>query len=150
MKRIDALVILLCMGWAGCSWSTPDRAASVALGSEFTLPVGGVAQVGTAGLHLGVEAIRADSRCPKAAQCVWAGEAIVRVWLQQGRADRQVLDVHLPAIAGLPAQALGYQVSLLRLDPVPLSDKPIAQTDYRVRLRLELAPQRTSTGASDR
>ncbi|MDT9001667.1 hypothetical protein RQP53_20490 [Paucibacter sp. APW11] len=150
MMKIGGVATLAFWCLAACSSAAPEAPLAVAVGTAFTLPVGGTAQVGQTGVRVGVEAVSADSRCPKGAQCVWAGQASVRVWLQQGRGDRQTLDLHLPAMAGPPVQAFGHQVQLLQLDPLPVSGKPIARADYRATLLLLLTPPDTPAAISER
>jgi hypothetical protein len=54
----------------------------VALGESFQLNVGESVQIEAEALQIGFEDVSGDSRCPKGEQCIWEGDATVRVWLQ--------------------------------------------------------------------
>ncbi|WP_156422104.1 hypothetical protein [Paucibacter sp. KCTC 42545] len=137
--KIAAATVLTSLLWTACSMAKPVAPLRVELGSAFKLPVGGSAQIGDGILRVGVDAVLNDSRCPKGEQCVWAGDATVRVWLQQASGPRQALDLRLMANTGPTPQALGYQIRLLRLEPEAVSGKAIAPGDYLATLELKSA-----------
>jgi hypothetical protein len=99
-------------------------------GSDFSLASGESAQLRATTLKVGFEGVTADSRCSRGEQCVWAGDAIVRVWLQQGSAPRRYGELRATPH---PAQALhfgAYDLRLVRLDPYPVASQAVAQSAY--------------------
>lgn len=148
--EIAAATVLLSLLWTACSMAKPEAPQRVALGSAFTLPVGGSAQMEGGSLRVGVDAVLNDSRCPKGEQCVWAGDATVRVWLQQASGPRQSLNLRLMASGGSVSQTLGHQIRLLRLEPEAVSGKVIAPADYLATLEVKAGESLGANGAPDR
>lgn len=144
--RLGAVAIVASLAFAACSTAGPTATAVLVIGEALTLRVGETAQARDGGLRLGFNGVTADSRCPKGEQCVWAGDATARVWLQQGAGAKEAGELHTSAGAAQSARLLGYEVRLLRLDPYPITGKPIAQADYIATLLLS----RSSTDAPDR
>lgn len=114
--------------WTACSTAVPagDGAVRIELGQSFSLRVGEVAQTADGGLRVGFEGVSADSRCPKGEQCVWAGDAVARVWLQQGTGPRAVGELHTAQGAPQTLRLQGLELRLLRLDPYPVSGRTVA------------------------
>ena len=67
--------------------SQQTGAPEPALGRPFDVKAAEVATI--QGLHITFEGVSDDSRCPRGAQCVWAGDATVAVTLRppKGAAD---------------------------------------------------------------
>ena len=144
--RLGAAVIVTSLAFSACSMAGPGGTGAFEIGKELSLQAGETAKAGDSGLRLGFDGVSADSRCPKGEQCVWAGDATARVWLQQGAGARQALELHTGLGAAQAPSVLGYEVRLLRLDPYPITGKPIANADYIATLRLvrgsSAAPER--------
>jgi len=108
----------------------------VALGESFQLRVGESARIEAESLLLGFEEVSGDSRCPKGEQCIWEGDATVRVWLRKATEAKERRELHTaPNEEGEPSY-LGYEVKLIRLDPYPISGKTIEQGDYQATLEV--------------
>ena len=105
--------------------------AAFAQGENTTLRVG--QQKTTAGGKVRVKLISVmeDSRCPTDVDCVWAGNAKVkvRVFVRGGETKTFELNTSGPDKAG---QADAYRVQLESLTPGRKSNKNIRQRDYRV------------------
>ena len=76
-----------------------------------------------------------DSRCPKGAQCIWEGEAVI---LLQFVTDDKTIDLKFSTLksnakASAPNKidTLGYSVTLKDLSPYPESGKSIDKQDYK-------------------
>jgi len=140
-----AATLVASLAWAACSVAGPAGPTGplrVELDKSFSLKPGETAQVADTGLKIGFDGVTADSRCPKGVQCFWAGDATVRVWLQQGSEPREVRELHASSAAAQAATALGHELRLLSLDPYPVGDKAIAKSDYVATLTLS---RRTAT-----
>lgn len=141
-SAIAAIVALLVC--SACSSAPPVRAGP---GQPFSLRVGESARTDDGALVIGFEGVTADSRCPKGERCVWAGDATVRVWLQQAGGPRLTRELHTASNAHHAQNAPSHGLRLVRLDPLPITGKAIARGNYIVTLvrdrdASETAPER--------
>ncbi len=138
--RRSASAILLAMGWASCTMAGPGEAPlpRVAPGQSVSLKVGEAAQSADGSLRFGFEAVTADSRCPRNVQCVWAGDATVRIWLQRGSAAREWRDLH--SNTGSTREGPDPGLRLERLEPVPVAGQELPPRHYIATLVLSPPP----------
>ena len=113
--------------------------ASAELGEPFALRVGESARIEAEGIEVGVEAVVADSRCAQGVQCVWEGDAEVRVWLRVGAGAREEAVLHTAARERRAARLHGYALRLVRLDPAPVAGRATPPEDYRALLEVARA-----------
>ena len=131
--------LLLSLGGASCAVSVSEPPPQrVAPGQAVSLKIGESAVSTDGQLRFGVEGVSADSRCPKNAKCVWAGDATVRVWLQRGTGPKESRDLH--AATGGAREAPDPGVRLLRLEPVPVVGRTLEPRDYVATLVFGAAP----------
>lgn len=69
-----------------------------------------------------------DSRCPTGVYCIWAGEAVVTVVIDQPQADTIVVSTHDPKIA----TSGSFEFEIIDLTPYPDINTEIRREDYRV------------------
>jgi len=112
----------------GCSTSTGPR-----LGDEFELKVGEATALEDLGLWFAFVGASEDSRCPRQAICVWAGDAAVRVetapFPDAVEADSKTHTLHTrldPRLLQLGA----VELMLVRLDPYPETPSSIPADAY--------------------
>ena len=112
----------------GCSTSTGPR-----LGDEFELLVGESAALEDVGLWVAFIGVSEDSRCPRQAMCVWAGDAAVLVetapFPDAVEADSKTDTLHTrldPRLLQLGA----VELVLVRLDPYPETPSSIPADAY--------------------
>lgn len=129
--RGTVLVLAATMASAACAVAGPSQPKGAALGESFELKIGESAEIEAEALLIGFEAVSADSRCPKGVQCIWEGDATVRVWLQKGSDTRETHELHTSPKGETAVSYRDYELSLLRLDPYPVSGRTIEQRDYR-------------------
>ncbi|MBL0148431.1 MAG: hypothetical protein IPP87_06735 [Ideonella sp.] len=134
--RLAAATITASLAWAACSSAGPARPVPIELGTAFSLRAGESTQTLGGALRVGFEGVSVDSRCPKGEQCVWAGDATARVWLQQGGGAKDVRELHTASGAAQAATALGHRLRLVRLEPYPVTGRVIVKEDYVVTLML--------------
>ena len=138
--RALVVVLALAMGRIGGS------SGRVTLGESFVLRIGESSRIEAEAVQVGFEDVAADSRCPKGEQCIWEGDATVRVWLQRESQPKEMCELHTSSKGDGAASALSYEVRLHRLDPHPISGRTIAKEDYRATLEVT----RGSSAAPDR
>lgn len=99
------------------------------LDKPFKLAAGRSATIETERLQIGFERVVSDSRCPKDAQCIVAGEAIVRVWLLKAPGARENRELRTTPAATSAVYAT-YRIDLGALDPVPATNRTIRPSEY--------------------
>ncbi len=125
------LLIALALCAAACTSST-----DLALDRATPLPINARIDVAGAPFTVHFAGVSQDSRCPRNAMCVWAGDAVALVdLLAPGDSVRVAL--HSNAAAG-PASATfhEYVVTLVSLDPLPNAGTPIDSAAYVATLRV--------------
>lgn len=124
MKNIIAVATLLVV--AACSASTPtERTATAALSSRgdaradtLSIPLGQSAFVDGGRLEIRFDARVADSRCPANVNCVWAGDAHVRVTTRLAGGSASTADLH----SGVEPRTIStdrYEISMVGMTPYP-------------------------------
>jgi hypothetical protein len=125
------IVAIVCLLWAGVNLGCvdhPTRPSEAPLGQPFELHLGRSAILRD-GLMVTFDGVRADSRCPMDALCVWAGDAVITVSVSQPGALTAERALHTDP-TGSEAQYLGYVIKLITLAPYPRSDRQIQPDDY--------------------
>jgi hypothetical protein len=70
-----------------------------------------------------------DSRCPTDTQCIWAGNAKIKLGLSSGGRRAKEFELN----SGLKPQSIifsGYEIKLIKLTPVPRSNIRIRKDGY--------------------
>jgi hypothetical protein len=115
----------------------PSEAAVVsAVGQTFDLRPGQTARVGNDGLVVGFRGVASDSRCAVDVQCVWAGDAEVRIPVTASRSDWTSLALHT-GIEPRSASFRNWRITVVDLKPAPRSTARIDNNNYVVTLRVE-------------
>lgn len=96
----------------------------VPLGTQFTLAPGQSVLAGDDGLRVTFLAVTDDSRCPKDAVCVWAGQVAVEVTAGDGGEKRSLKPDEAATVDG-------YRLRHVRVEPYPASDAPTQPSQYR-------------------
>lgn len=105
-------------------------------GQTFTLAPGQTAACKSCNLAFTFTGVGEDSRCPRYTNCVWEGQAVIR--LQLNGAAEEAVDIKLRATNNDGANIArgGHRLSVQTLDPYPESGKKIAPEDYRLTVLL--------------
>lgn len=151
---IAPLALFALVGAGPCSSdsSTTSPAASPALPQPPLTTPGGLSLPGSIVLAVGqsvrvdgrdavVRFVRVteDSRCPQGVECVWAGRARVELELTaDGQPPPPPMALGLE-VGAEPVEAAGLRLAAEALDPLPRAEVATAESDYRLRLRLEAA-----------
>jgi len=133
--RIIALAFVATL-LGGLSSPGDTQPKKVRVGESFDLRLQEWARVEAEDLEVGFSAVVADSRCPRGEQCVWEGDATVRIWVRKADATKQAYELHTSPKAAVAVAHLDYAVRLVRLLPHPTSGRQPAQKDYTATLEV--------------
>ena len=116
-----------------------DRVANptVPIPSDFRLAVGQHVTVQPDNVEIGFRGVQGDSRCPTNLRCFWEGEAGVQLTLTNANHQTQQVGISVKGHGSGTAEAMGYRITAVRLDPYPQRAGPIPQSAYRVTLLIE-------------
>ena len=127
-----------CGGTGAASPPAPSAGGvqtEVALGQEFALRVGQTVALGDGtGLRLTFNAVREDSRCPVGVTCVWAGDAVVAIIIDDGSSGADTVELHTNADFDTEAPLDGHTVRLVELTPIPREGSTIEIDQYQATL----------------
>jgi hypothetical protein len=134
MKHLHIAVTLALAAATACA----KQPTAVTLNQNFDLQSGRNASVsGADKVTVTLVQVSGDSRCATDVQCVWAGDATVKLDLSVGSQAHAVTDLHTNAQSGPTTLVLnGYTVRLVDLLPYPKSGQVIAQGEYVAKLEV--------------
>lgn len=107
----------------------------VSTGDAFDLAVGQEAQIRGTPVTVRFISVSQDSRCPSDVQCVWAGDAQIRLALSSTAAESSEASIHTN-LDPRAATFSGYQIRAVGLKPVPKSGQAIPGASYVVSLEV--------------
>lgn len=107
----------------------PGGRGKVKLGEEFKLGLGKSAAVRGEGLEIEFVSVVEDSRCPQGVDCIWEGNARVRLRLKRARGTPAEIELNTN-LEPQRAAADGYEVRLTSLAPYPQANQPVDQKSY--------------------
>jgi hypothetical protein len=109
------------------------KAEVIRLGQEFELKINQEAMIEGEALAVEFESVLEDSRCPEGVDCIWSGNAKIR--LRSGKQKQTPAAVELNTHIGSKSSSyLNYEIRLVALKPRPKADKPIQPNEYRATL----------------
>jgi hypothetical protein len=82
------------------------------------------------------ETVAEDSRCPTGAQCVWEGDAAVRIRIDAPRARASTYTLHTSERFGRRIEHDQVRVELTDLTPYPSTARKTRPQDYRLTLQV--------------
>lgn len=140
--RSFAFAVAVLIHFSGCaSPSHPGDPGNVTpgvqvqTGREFDIAVGQTVEVQGTPMTIRFSGVAEDSRCPVDVQCVWAGNAVVRLTITTsgGTSTDASLNTTLDPKS---AMASGYTIRLAALKPAPRSGTKIPATSYLATLEV--------------
>jgi hypothetical protein len=72
-----------------------------------------------------------DSRCPKDVDCVWAGNAKIKIQVSMTGGPTKTFEINTTTGGPLGGQIESYSISLVSLTPDRRSNRKIRKGDYR-------------------
>lgn len=111
------------------STSSVSPSIQVPPGRQFQLGVGQEARIQGTPITVRFQKVDEDSRCPIDVNCVWAGNAVARIWLSagEGATGESRLNTTLEPKS---TSFNGYNIRLVDLKPVPKSGSKIPASSY--------------------
>lgn len=102
------------------------------MGREFKLGHGQEAEVEGAGLRVRFSSVADDSRCPVGVNCIWEGDAEVRLDVRAaaGGGEGRQVTLHTSDRFGREARHAGHVFRLVALAPQPKADEKLKPGDY--------------------
>jgi len=129
MSRLAAL--FMCLALAGCGAAPAREPPTVDLGAEVTLAPGEGVAVNNARLKVRFVGVIEDTRCPRDVNCIWAGEVRVQLEIYAISQSRAELLEGGSTVVGQ------NRVTLVRVEPQPVSTAKIVAQDYRATLKID-------------
>lgn len=127
---------------SACAAPTPAApTTAIAADQPFVLRAGATAEWREQALKIGMESVTADSRCAKGTQCVWAGDATVRVWVQHRGGAKDIRELHTSAQAARAVVVDDLLVTLVSLDPQPVANRALDKAAYAATLTVRRTAQ---------
>ena len=106
------------------------KAEVIRLGQEFELKINQEAIIEGEGLAVVFESVLEDSRCPEGVDCVWSGNAKIRI--RSGKQKQTPATIELNTdVESKSSSYLNYEIRLIALKPRPKADKPVQPNEYR-------------------
>jgi len=128
--RLSIISIFLILSGV-CAHS--DDVRSVTLNQEFNIKVGQRVEVKTEKLQIRFTTVLEDSRCPKGAQCIQAGNGKIELELVREKNDPASVSLNTDS-GSSEADYQGYTIRLIALNPYPVVNQSIRQEEYEATL----------------
>gem|GEM_PF-1183330 len=111
----------------------PRKAEVIRLGQEFELKINQEAAIEGEGLAVVFESVVEDSRCPEGVDCIWSGNAKIRI--RSSKQKHAPASIELNTDVGPKSSSyLDYEIKLVALKPRPKADKPVQPNEYKAAL----------------
>ena len=111
----------------------PRKAEVIRLGQEFELKINQEAAIEGEGLAVVFESVLEDSRCPEGVDCIWSGNAKIRI--KSSKQKHAPAPIELNTNVGPKSSSyLDYEIKLVALKPRPKADKPLQPNEYKAAL----------------
>ncbi|HEY8460729.1 MAG TPA: hypothetical protein VIM99_10135 [Blastocatellia bacterium] len=105
----------------------------VRLGQEFELKINQEAMIEGEDLAVAFESVLKDGRCPEGVNCVWAGNAKIKVRLSKRNQAPGAIELNT-GIRPKISSYMNYEVELVSLNPRPKADKAVEPNEYKATL----------------
>lgn len=130
MRHSAPLLLSVVLAACGSSAGSSSAPTVLELDVEGTMRAGTSAVVKNTDLEVKFVEVTEDSRCPRDATCVWAGEVKVKMETRIGSAAAEQREV----LEGRSMVIEPYRLTVTSVKPEPLSTQKIAPGDYRITL----------------
>jgi len=128
----SSILLLGCVLLAACT-----SAIEPTIDESFVLAQGETAVIAAQNMEITFVDVPEDSRCPKDAVCVWAGNALVQLEVVRDGVELAI-GLNTELVPRLAPVADDLELVLEGLGPMRTTRGPIDKGDYRATLRLGL------------
>jgi hypothetical protein len=126
--------MVLVVAAACSSHAAVEPQVTAVIGDTFQLRVGQQVSLDNQALRIAFESVPEDSRCPAQVTCVWAGNGRVGLRVTTGE---QSANISLnTTLEPRTVEVRGYQISLERLDPHPVTTERVSPDRYVAQLKV--------------
>jgi hypothetical protein len=109
------------------------KAEVIRLGQEFDLKINQEATVEGEGLAVTFESVLEDSRCPDGVDCIWSGNAKIKI--RSSKQKQTPATIELNTDAGPKSSSyLNYEIRLVGLKPRPKPSEAVRPEEYKAAL----------------
>ena len=109
------------------------KAEVIRLGQEFEMKIDQEALLEGEGLTVRFDSVLEDSRCPEGVDCIWSGNAKIR--LKPSKQKQTPATIELNTDAGAKSSSyLNYEISLVTLKPRPKAGAKLQPNEYKATL----------------
>jgi hypothetical protein len=109
------------------------QAEMIRLGQEFELKINQEATIEGEGLTVAFESVLEDGRCPEDVNCIWAGNAKIKIKLSKRARTPGAVELNT-GVKPKSSSFLNYDIKLVALNPRPKADKPVEKNEYKATL----------------
>lgn len=139
MNRVKSVMCVICLVLgAALVPAAQSDCRKLDMDKEFTLKVGEAGIVEGQNRRIVFREVAGDSRCPRGAECIWAGNATVRLSVEDGENEPVVVELNT-GIEPMKQRVGELDIALISLDPYPVSGSEIAGDSYRATLKISRA-----------
>jgi hypothetical protein len=100
------------------------------LGTAFQLRPGESATITGEQLDVRFDRVTGDSRCPRGAQCIRAGDVRIAVTVQKSGGASAILELMTPSPRPAGATYQQYRIELAAVEPVPEVGRQVRPEEY--------------------
>ena len=136
--RAGTLIFVVILATVGLAPTVAGHGIDVPLSQPFDLKIGEQVTIAGQDLELQFSEVLSDSRCPRNAQCFWAGAATIRIAVEKKPDRRETFTLRLPNSDERVTYGR-YSISLKDLKPYPDADRQQRREDYVATLVVTLA-----------
>jgi hypothetical protein len=109
------------------------KAEVIRLGQEFELKINQEATIEGEGLGVVFDSVLEDSRCPDGVDCIWSGNAKIRI--RSSKQKQTPATIELNTDAGPKSSSyLNYEIRLVGLKPRPKPSEAVQPHEYEATL----------------
>jgi hypothetical protein len=113
----------------------PRKAEMIQLGKEFELKINQQAMLEDESLAVEFVSVLEDSRCPEGVDCIWSGNAKIKIKLDKKKQTPATTELNTDA-GPKSSSYLNYEVKLVALKPRTRANEAIKPSEYKATLMI--------------
>lgn len=125
---VTVLILYCCNG--GTQSEQAKRAPDNTGQNQIAIEYGRQVNVAKAKLLLEFVTVLEDSRCPEGVQCVWEGNARIKLTVSRAGEETSTVELNTSDRFAVEARYIDYIIALIDLKPYPKAAEQISIQDY--------------------